>query len=70
MPQENVEIMPRYYEAWFRRDPSEMGTRPRGRASPRPRKRVGLSRTGFHGDSVWWVSQLLMGSQTVSAARA
>jgi ketosteroid isomerase-like protein len=26
MSQENVEIMRRYYEAWFRRDPSEMGT--------------------------------------------
>ena len=26
MSQENVKIMQRYYEAWFRRDPSEMGT--------------------------------------------
>src|SRR5664280_1199158 len=26
MSQENVEIMRRYYEAWFRRDSSEMGT--------------------------------------------
>ena len=26
MSQENVEIMRRYYQAWFRRDPSEMGT--------------------------------------------
>jgi ketosteroid isomerase-like protein len=26
MSQENVEIMRRYYEAWFRRDRSEMGT--------------------------------------------
>jgi ketosteroid isomerase-like protein len=26
MSQENVEIMRRYYEAWFRRDWSEMGT--------------------------------------------
>jgi len=24
--QENVEIMRRFYEAWFRRDPSELGT--------------------------------------------
>jgi len=26
MSQENVTIMQRYYDAWFRRDPSEMGT--------------------------------------------
>jgi ketosteroid isomerase-like protein len=26
MSEENVEIMRRYYEAWFREDPSEMGT--------------------------------------------
>jgi ketosteroid isomerase-like protein len=26
MSQENVEIVRRYYEAWLRRDPSEMGT--------------------------------------------
>ncbi len=26
MSQENVEIMQRYYAAWLRRDPSEMGT--------------------------------------------
>jgi len=26
MSQQNVEIMRRFYDAWFRRDPSEMGT--------------------------------------------